>query len=178
MNKIAVYPGSFDPITKGHMDIINRAVFLFDKVIIGVLNNSSKKYWFSLEERVEMIKKIIPTEYKNKIEVKGFRGLLIDFMRNNDASIIIRGLRAVSDYEYELQLALTNKKLADGDIDTIFLPASRETLYLSSSIVKELAMYGGRLEDFVDNAIIEIIKNKVRKVEEVNDEKSKNICSR
>ncbi len=166
MNKIAVYPGSFDPITKGHMDIINRALFLFDKVVIGVLNNSSKKSWFSLEERVSMIEKVIPDKYRHKIEVKGFKGLLVDFMKINNACIIIRGLRAVSDYEYELQLALTNRKLAEEKIDTIFLPASRETLYLSSSIVKDLAMYGGNLQDFVDSKIISEIKMKAKNMEE------------
>ncbi len=160
MNKVAVYPGSFDPITKGHIDIINRSIFLFDKLIVGVLNNPKKNTWFTLEERVEMVKKVCKDN--NKIEVRGFEGLLVDFMRENEASIIIRGLRAVSDYEYELQLSLTNSSLANNEIETIFLPASRENLYLSSSIVKEVAVHGGKLNEFMDSRLIEYVEKKVK----------------
>lgn len=164
MNKVAVYPGSFDPITHGHIDIIKRSEYLFDKLIIAVLNNPNKKYWFSLEERVEMIKKSVPNT--DKIEIMGFEGLLVDFMKRNNASVVVRGLRAVSDYEYELQLALTNGMLAGGELETIFLPASRENLYLSSSVVKEVALYNGDLKDFVSEALVEDIKNKAKEIKE------------
>lgn len=159
MKKVAVYPGSFDPITRGHMDIIKRSSEIFDKLIIGVLNNSSKKSWFSVEERISMIKEVISEN--EKIEITSFSGLLVDFMKIKKADVIIRGLRAVSDYEYELQLALTNSILSDNNIETIFLPASREGLYLSSSIVKEVALLGGDISGFIDERLEKIIKNKV-----------------
>lgn len=159
MKKIAVYPGSFDPITKGHLDIIKRASDIFDKLIVGVLNNSSKNSWFSVQERIAMIKEVV--EESDKIEIRSFSGLLVDFMKMNNATVIIRGLRAVSDYEYELQLALTNSILSDNSVETIFLPASREGLYLSSSIVKEVAILGGDISGFIDERLDKIIKNKV-----------------
>lgn len=164
MNKIAVYPGSFDPITHGHIDIVKRSEYLFDKLIIAVLNNPNKTYWFSLKERIEMIKKTLPKE--SKIMIIGFEGLLVNFMKEKNATVIVRGLRAVSDYEYELQLALTNSMLANGELETIFLPASRENLYLSSSLVKEVALYGGDLKDFVSEALIEDIEKKVKEIKE------------
>ena len=160
LKKVAVYAGSFDPVTKGHVDIIHRAVHMFDTVIVGVLNNTNKTYWFDLEERKEMLKKVT-TDMEN-IEVQCFEGLLVDFMKKNDSNIIIRGLRAVSDYEYELQIALANKTLSAGEIETIFLPASRENLYISSSIVREIARFGGDLEEFVNKEIIEDLQNKVQ----------------
>ena len=118
LKKIAVYAGSFDPVTNGHMDIIKRSVNLFDKVIVAILNNSAKKYWFDLEERKELIKKSLPMGIE--VEIASFDGLLVDFMKQNNASILVRGLRAVSDYEYELQLALTNDILSKNSIETVF----------------------------------------------------------
>jgi len=157
--RVGVYAGSFDPITKGHVDIIKRAAKLTDNLIVGILNNGSKKYWFSLEERRIMVEKIIGGI--DNIEIKTFEGLLVDFMQENDAQIIVRGLRAVSDYEYELQLALGNSMLSEGELETIFLPASRENLYLSSSLVREIAINKGKVDKFVNKEIIEDIENKV-----------------
>lgn len=158
--KIAVYPGSFDPITNGHINLIERALKLFDKVIIGVLDNSNKKTWFSPSERVKMIEKIFSDEkYKGRLEIKSFKGLLIDFMSENKVNITIRGLRAVSDYEYELQMSLTNDAISNKELETIFLAASRDNLYLSSSIVKEIALNDGDISSFVDGKI----KNEVKK---------------
>ena len=161
MKKIAVYPGSFDPVTKGHLDIINRSLDLFDKLIVGVLNNPRKKYWFDSKDRVEMIKIVSPLS--DRIEVVDFNGLLVNFMKQYEANVVIRGLRAVSDYEYELQLHLTNKSLAKDDFETIFLPATRDNLYLSSSLVKEVALYGGDVNEFLPEKIVEIVNTKVEK---------------
>ena len=138
MGKIALYPGSFDPITKGHIDIIKRSSNLFDKLIIGIFKNSTKsKAWFSDEEKVQMIQEILKKE-GIEAEIKIFNGLLVDFMYKENVNILIRGLRALSDYEYELQFTLTNKTLAKSEFETVFLTASREYLYLSSSLVKEI----------------------------------------
>lgn len=156
--KIAIYPGSFDPVTFGHMDIINRAYKMFDKLIVGVLNNSSKKPLFSSEERVKIIEKL----YKDtkQIEVMSFDGLLIDFAHQVGAQVIVRGLRAVTDFDYELQLSQTNRVIAP-DIDTIFLTTNLRYSYLSSSIVKEIASYGGDISEFVDKDVAIEIKNKI-----------------
>lgn len=162
MEKIAVYAGSFDPVTKGHLDIIKRSVKIFDKVIVAVLNNGNKKYWFDLEERKKLIEKSIGKDIN--FEIKSFDGLLVDFMDENNATILIRGLRAVSDYEYELQLALTNDVLAKNNMETIFLSASRENLYLSASLVKEIAVNKGDISEFVSGEIIKDIENKVDKL--------------
>lgn len=142
----AVYPGSFDPITNGHLDIIFRGAKLFDELRVAVLNNVSKKSLFSSEERIEIIKENIK-EYDNII-VEPFDGLLINYAKEVKADVIIRGLRAVSDYEYELQMALANKKLYD-EIETIFLVSNSKYSYLSSSLVKEIAHFDGNLQDFV-----------------------------
>ena len=157
----AIYPGSFDPVTNGHIDIIKRSTKLFDKVIVAILNNSSKNYWFNLKEREELIRKSLE-ESSIDVEIDSFDGLLVDFMKNKNATVLIRGLRAVSDYEYELQLALTNDVLSENSIETIFLTASRENLYLSASIVKDIALNNGELKGFVNEKIIEDIKNKVK----------------
>ncbi|ADO83283.1 pantetheine-phosphate adenylyltransferase [Ilyobacter polytropus] len=157
--KIGVYAGSFDPITKGHEDIIRRAANLTDKLIIGILNSASKNYWFDLKERGELIKKVIGN--LDNVEIMSFEGLLVDFMRKNNANIVFRGLRAVSDYEYELQMALGNSVLSGGELETVFLPASRENLYLSSSLVREVALNKGNLEHFVNKKIVEDISRKV-----------------
>ena len=149
MKKVALYPGSFDPITKGHIDIIKRSSHLFDKLIIGIFKNSTKsKAWFSDEEKVEMIEEILKKENINA-EIKIFNGLLVDFMYKENVNILIRGLRALSDYEYELQFTLTNKTLSKSEFETVFLTASREYLYLSSSLVKEVALNKGDLHFFV-----------------------------
>ena len=137
--RIAVYPGSFDPVTLGHMDIISRSSKLFDKLIVGVLVNSSKVPLFSAEERVNMIKGVV-SEYAN-VEVRSFDGLLVEFARLCKATAVVRGLRAVTDFEYELQMSQTNHIIAP-DIDTIFLTTNLNYAYLSSSVVKEVARYG------------------------------------
>jgi len=163
MGKIALYPGSFDPITKGHIDIIKRSSNLFDKLIIGIFKNSTKsKVWFSDEEKVEMIQEILKKE-GIEAEIKIFNGLLVDFMYKENVNILIRGLRALSDYEYELQFTLTNKTLAKSEFETVFLTASREYLYLSSSLVKEVALNKGDLSFFVTENVERRLIDKVKK---------------
>lgn len=157
MKKIAIYPGSFDPITKGHIDIIKRSAALFEKLKIGILINSSKNSWFTIEERIELVKRILKEE-KLDVEVLSFKGLTVDFMNQQNAEVLIRGLRAVSDYEYELQFTLTNTILAKEPFETLFLTAPREYLYLSSSLAKEIAINKGNLEKFIPKSIIEDIK--------------------
>ena len=156
--KIAVYPGSFDPLTNGHLDIIHRASRLFDHLIVGVLTNSAKNPIFTKEERAELIRKCT-LEYKN-VEVKMFDGLLVDFVRENNAVAIVKGLRAVSDYEYELQMAALNKHI-DHEIETVFLMADIQNSFLSSSIVKELARNGGNIKGLVPDKIINDIMKKM-----------------
>ncbi len=156
----AVYPGSFDPLTNGHLDIITRASKMFDKVIVGVLKNSSKSPAFSAEERVDFIKRTT-ADLKN-VEAVSFNGLLVDFARQNNCKVIIKGLRAVSDFEYEFQMALANKSQAD-EIETLFLTTSQEYMFLSSSIVKELARYNGDLSTLVPKEIENEILNKLSK---------------
>lgn len=158
--KIGVYPGSFDPITKGHLDIIKRASRLMDKVIVGVFNNTSKVPTFSVEERVEFIKQSV-SDIPN-VSVESFPGLLIDFMHLKEANVIIRGLRAISDFEHELQMYLTNRQL-DKNIETIFFMTSSEYSYLSSSLIKEIASFGGNIDDFVPEPIKERIMQKFAK---------------
>ncbi len=158
--KIAVYPGSFDPITCGHLDIIKRSCKLFDKVIVAVLNNSEKKPLFSVEERVEFIKKC--TGNIENCEVSSFSGLLVDFAHEVSAHSVIRGLRAISDFEYEFQLALLNKKLAP-DVETVFMVTNLNCLYISSSVVKEICHFGGNAEGLIPNEIINDIKDKIEK---------------
>lgn len=156
----AVYPGSFDPLTNGHLDIITRASKMFDRVIVGVLKNSSKSPAFSVEERVNFIKRT--TRSLHNVEAVSFNGLLVDFARQNNCKVIIKGLRAVSDFEYEFQMALANKSQAD-EIETLFLTTSQEYMFLSSSIVKELARYNGDLSTLVPKEIENEILNKLSK---------------
>ena len=163
---ISVCAGSFDPITKGHLDIIKRASKFSNKLIVGILNSQNKKYWFNLEERKVLVEKCL-SELDN-VEVKTFEGLLIDFVLQNKASIVVRGLRAVSDYEYELQLALTNKSLSDNKVETIFLPGSRGNLYLSASLVREVAIHQGRIDEFISPEIIEDVKARAKEIREKN----------
>ena len=158
--KRAVYPGSFDPITNGHLDIIKRAARVFDEVIVAVLINPEKKGLFSVDERVELIKKVI-VPYKN-VRVESFSGLLIDLMKKDDAKIIIKGLRAVSDFEYEFQMALLNNKL-DSSIDTFFMMTNAKYSYLSSSSVKQVAHFGGCIKGLVPDAVVHEVENKVKK---------------
>ena len=166
MKKKALYPGSFDPITKGHLDIIRRSSKLFDKVVIGIFKNSTKsKSWFSDEEKIAMIKETLEKE-NIEAEVKIFNGLLVDFIRQEKVDILIRGLRALSDYEYELQVTLTNKTLAKSEYETVFLTASREYLYLSSSLVKEVAQNNGDLSHFVTREVEEKIIEKLKLMNE------------
>lgn len=149
--RIAVYPGSFDPVTMGHLDIINRSALLVDKLIVGVLNNNSKTPLFSVDERVNMLKEV--TKEIPNVEIMSFSGLLVDFLNGLGAKIVIRGLRAITDFEYELQMSQTNRML-NSSIDTIFLNTNLKYSYLSSSMVKEVAQYGGDIREFVPEQII------------------------
>ncbi|SEF56549.1 pantetheine-phosphate adenylyltransferase [Paenibacillus sp. UNC499MF] len=155
--KIAVYPGSFDPVTNGHLDIIRRAAKVFDKLIVAVLNNTSKNPLFSLEERIELLTKV--TRDIPNVEVDGFRDLLINYMESKDVHIIVRGLRAVSDFEYELQLSTMNNKLNE-DVETFFMTSSPQYSFLSSSIVKEIARFHGPVSHFVPGEVEEELKLK------------------
>lgn len=156
--KIGIYPGSFDPVTLGHLDIIRRSAKLFDKLYIGVLNNSAKNALFSPEERVAMLKQV--TEGISNIQIEAFSGLLADYANLRQANAIVRGLRAVTDFEYELSLAQTNHAVYE-NIDTVFLATSVEYSYLSSSIVKEVAMYGGDIHKFVPAVIMQMVYDKL-----------------
>lgn len=155
--KIAIYPGSFDPITLGHINIIERASDMVDKLIVGVLTNQSKKPLFTTEERVQMI--VDSTAHLGNVEAVPFYGLTIDFARQYGARFIVRGLRAITDFEYELQLAQTNRIMAP-DIDTIFFTTELKYAYLSSSTVKEVASFGGKIDGFVTPEIAEKIYRK------------------
>lgn len=155
--KKAVYPGSFDPITFGHIDIIERSAKMVDELVVGVLTNSSKNSLFSLEERVSMISEM--TRNIPNVKVEAFDGLLVDYMHKINATIIIRGLRAVTDFEYELQIAQSNH-VQDDSIETVFLITNLKYSYLSSSIVKEFASYGGDISKFVPKEFIPRIYEK------------------
>ena len=157
---IAVYPGSFDPATYGHLDVIRRASVSFDKVVVGVLHNSAKSPLFSVEERVNILEKA--TRNLPNVEIKAFEGLSVNFARDNHAQVIIRGLRAVTDFEYELQMAQTNRVLAP-DIETVFMTTSLEYAYLSSTIMKEVASFGGDLSKFAPFEITEAVRAKMYK---------------
>ena len=158
--RTAVYPGSFDPITNGHLDIIRRAGKLYDKLIVGVLNNPGKKTpMFSVEERMEMIRSV--TEDIPNVEVDSYEGLLVDFAKANGANVIIKGLRTVADFEYEFQMALLNKAL-NPEYETMFLMTDTKYSYISSSMVKELAGFHGNLTGLVPNGIIDKIREKIR----------------
>ena len=156
----AIYPGSFDPITNGHLDIIKRASNIFDKVIVVIAENSRKKSFFSIEEKKVMINKVVK-DLKG-IEVQSFDGLLIDCVRSNKANVILRGMRAISDFEYESQFALINKKMAP-EIETIFMVTSTKYSYLNSSIVKEIAYLNGSISDLVPAYVAKQLKIKFSK---------------
>ncbi len=162
----AIYPGSFDPVTLGHMDIIRRASRTVGELIVGVLNNGGKTPLFSIDERVNMLEKV--TEDLPNVRVMSFSGLLVDFARHTHSSVIVRGLRAISDFDYELQMAQTNRKL-NPEVDTMFLATSLEYAYLSSTTVKEVAFFDGDLSEFVPGPVIGEVK---RKVHERRDSRS------
>jgi pantetheine-phosphate adenylyltransferase len=153
--KIAVYPGSFDPLTNGHLDIVERTTKIFDKLIVAVATDSEKSNLFSAQERTDMIKEA--TKNIEKVEVKLFSGLLTDFVRKNKANIIIRGMRAISDFEHESQLALMNKRLAP-EIETIFMVTCSKYSYLNSSIVKEIASFNGDISQLVPEIVEKNLK--------------------
>ncbi|MEG0894585.1 MAG: pantetheine-phosphate adenylyltransferase [Oscillospiraceae bacterium] len=158
--RIAICPGSFDPVTKGHLDIIRRATTLFDKVIIGVSVNPNKKGCFTLEERVNLIKKCT-TDIPN-IEIDIVDTLLAEYAKKVNACAIVKGLRAVTDFEYEFQMALANKKLCP-TAETLFLTTALDNMYLSSSLVKQIASFGGDITDFVSPEIKDIVVNRLKK---------------
>ena len=160
MNKlVAVCPGSFDPVTIGHLDIIRRAASMFDKVIVLVIDNLAKKCSFTPAERAEMLRKCIGD--LSNVEVDTYRGLLADYAKEHGAGAIIKGLRAMSDFEYEFQMALTNKKL-NPEVETVFLTTAAENMYLSSSMVKQIASLGGDITDFVPAVILADIIDRIK----------------
>jgi pantetheine-phosphate adenylyltransferase len=161
--RTVIYPGTFDPITYGHLDVLERALNLFDEIIITIAVNPSKKPLFSLDERITLIKQVLETNPEgHRVKIEGFDGLLVNFAREKKASAIIRGLRAVSDFEYELQMALMNRRLAD-EITTVFMMPHEKYTYLNSTIVKEVSSLGGNISNFVpinvQEALIKKLKN-------------------
>ncbi len=158
--KRAVYPGSFNPMTLGQLHIITRAAEMFDVLIVAVLNNNTKKPLFSVDERVKILRKA--TEGIPNVEVDTFSGLLCDYAAQNDLHVAVRGLRAVTDFEYELQLAQTNRVLSAGKLDTIFLSTSLKYSYLSSSVVKEIAYFGGDISKTVPDYVADMIHEKYK----------------
>jgi pantetheine-phosphate adenylyltransferase len=158
MTKRAVYPGTFDPITNGHEDLIQRASRLFDQVVVGVAHSQAKRPFFSLEERVNIAREVL-APYGN-VSVQGFSGLLSEFVKEQKAGVILRGLRAVSDFEYEFQLAGMNRRLAPG-VETLFLTPSDKYLFLSATIVREIAVLGGDISDFVHAVTAQRMREKI-----------------
>lgn len=159
--RIGVYPGSFDPVTLGHLDVIYRSTKLVDKLIIGVLNNSTKKPLFTVEERADML--IEATKDLPNVVVESFDGLLVDFADMKNANVIIRGLRAITDFEYELQIAQTNHRV-NPKVDTLFLTTSVEYSYVSSSVVREIGMYGGDITPFVPPNVVQRVYDKYKEL--------------
>ena len=157
--RVAIYPGSFDPVTNGHLDIIKRGSKVFDKLIVGVLVNIDKVGLFSIEERVELIKRV--TSHLENVEVVSFNGLLVDLAKRNNARVILKGLRAVSDFEYEFQMALMNSQL-DAEVETLFMTTSAANSFLSSSSVKQVAKFGGDIKGLVPDEIIDDVIKKIK----------------
>lgn len=158
MSRVAVFPGSFDPMTNAHLDVAQRAAALFDRLVIGVLNNPRKSPLFSVEERIGQISAAV-ADFGANVEVAGFDGLTVDFARRNGAGFIVRGLRAVSDFEAELQMAHTNRKLQPG-MDTVFLMSALDFGYLSSSLAKEVAQFGGEIAGMVPSPVAEALRGR------------------
>lgn len=156
--KTAIYPGSFDPMTYGHLDIIKRAADIFDHLTVAVLNNNVKTPLFSVEERVNILKEA--TKDLPNVSVESFQGLLIDYAKEKEIHVSVRGLRAITDFEYELQIAQTNRKLSNGQLDTIFLTTSLEYSYLSSSSVKEIASFNGDITPLVPEFVADLVYKK------------------
>lgn len=165
MNK-AIYPGSFDPVHYGHIDVIKRAASMFDELIVSVLNNKSKSPLFSVDERVNILEEALKDIPNVKIE--SFSGLLVDYCKEKDVHIVVRGLRAITDFEYELQNAQTNAKLSNGFVDTVFLTTGLEYAYLSSSSVKEIAYFGGDVSMCVPENVAEAVNNKLLNKGKIN----------
>ncbi|MBP3915814.1 MULTISPECIES: pantetheine-phosphate adenylyltransferase [unclassified Clostridium] len=157
--RVAIYPGSFDPVTNGHLDIITRGSKVFDKLIVGVLVNVDKVGLFPIEERVELIKRV--TKHLDNVEVVSFNGLLVDLAKKNNARVILKGLRAVSDFEYEFQMALMNSQL-DSDVETLFMTTSAANSFLSSSSVKQVAKFGGSISGLVPDEIVDDVIRKIK----------------
>ena len=155
----AIYPGSFDPVTYGHLDIIRRSSGLVDELIVGVLNNNAKSPLFSVEERVKMLDEVVKN--LQNVKVVPFEGLLVEFAKRMDARMIVRGLRAITDFEYELQMAQTNRKM-NPHVDTMFLATSLEYAYLSSTTVKEVAYFDGDIHEFVPEPVVEKVREKMK----------------
>ncbi|HET58028.1 MAG TPA: pantetheine-phosphate adenylyltransferase [Deltaproteobacteria bacterium] len=168
MGKTAVYPGSFDPITNGHIDIINRGLRIFDKIVIAVGTNPTKSALFTVDERIEMIREIIVDN--SRLEVATYSGLLVDFLAEVDACVILRGLRAMSDFEYEFQLALMNRRL-DRQIETVFLMTGSKWFYCNSRIIKEAAAFGGSVRGMVPDDVLMRLKEKFPLMKENNGRK-------
>lgn len=156
--KAAIYPGSFDPLTLGHLDIIHRAAEIFDELIVSVLNNTAKQPLFSVEERVRILEEA--TKDLPNVRVESFSGLLIDYAKARDVHVAVRGLRAITDFEYELQIAQTNHKLSGGSLDTMFLTTTLEYAYLSSSSVKEIASFNGDITQCVPEFVAKLVYEK------------------
>ena len=156
--KTAIYPGSFDPIHNGHLDVVERAAKLWDHIVVAVAYNEAKSGLFTPSERVELIQSA--TSHLDSVEVVSFEGLLVDFVAKRGADVVVRGLRAISDFEYEFQMALMNRSL-DEDLETVFLMPSQENIYLSSRIVKEVAKLGGEIERFVPAVVLEALNKKI-----------------
>ena len=159
MSLIAVYPGTFDPITNGHSDLVNRGVKIFDKVIIAVAQNPSKNTLFNVKERIEFIQEIF--DANSQVEIYSLDKLLVDFANDHNATVILRGLRAVSDFEYEVQLASMNRSM-EPNIESVFMSPAEEYGFLSSSIIKEIAKHGGDLSKFIDKAVLAALQKKLR----------------
>lgn len=162
MEKKIIYPGSFDPITYGHIDIIKRASLIFDKVIVAVLNNNRKNYLFSIEERKKMIEEVLKN-YEG-VEIVSFEGLLVDLAKKLEVKHIVRGLRAISDFEYEFEIALTNRNISNKTLDTIFFMTDEKYFYLSSSLVKEVFFLGGNIDDMVPPLVKNYLQLKQNKI--------------
>jgi len=159
MNVAALYPGTFDPVTNGHTDLVRRAARLFDRVVVAVANNPGKRPLFDVEERVALVRAVLGDLVN--VSVVGFDNLLVDFVRAQGARVILRGLRAVSDFEFEFQLAGMNRRLAP-DIETVFMAPSEQEMFISASLVKEIAGLGGDVSEFVDARVVTALKKKLR----------------